>query len=229
MKKLILPILAAVLFSSASFASNDREDNNGSQQFNADLSLKNNIDIANRITSNTTLANKNYIDTTAKGGNAYVAPVTATADSNSIASTGAIKNSAAGGASQSGSSVSFNQEGTKYPNQAPPVYSTSAPSFSQRNCTPVGSVNASGPFGGLGVAFPMGGDICNGLNEADKVGDWERESGDAKLWLVQCNLMVQKDSDLGEAFEESGYSCKDAYIQRQAKINADAKQRALMR
>jgi len=133
------------------------------------------------------------------------------------ASTGEINNRSSGGA------VSFNQSGTKYPNQAPTIFSTSAPSYSQRNCTPVGSVNASGPFGGLGVAFPMGGDVCNGLNESDKIAEWERESGDAKLWLVQCNLMIEKDSDLADAFEESGYSCKEAFIKRQADANARAK------
>jgi len=141
----------------------------------------------------------------------------------SSSATGAIKNDSAGG------SVSFNQAGTKYPNQAPTIFSTSAPSYSQRNCTPVGSVNASGPFGGLGIAFPMGGDVCNGLNESDKIAEWERESGDAKLWLVQCNLMIEKDSDLADAFEESGYSCKDAFIKRQADANARAKMNLLNR
>jgi len=130
------------------------------------------------------------------------------------------------GSESSTGAISYNNQ-VKYPNQAPPIVTTSAPSFSQRNCTPVGSVNASGPFGGLGIAFPMGGDVCNGLNESDKIGEWERESGDAKLWLVQCNLMVQKDSDLEDAFEASGYSCKDAYTLRQAKVNAQAKMRAL--
>lgn len=162
-----------------------------------------------------------------------------TSSSHSTSIAGAISGAVAGvgnvsastGPSNSGSTaetgaISYNNQ-VKYPHQAPPVFSTSAPSYSQRNCTPVGSVNASGPFGGLGVAFPMGGDICNGLNEADKIADWERESGDAKLWLVQCNLMVAKDSELEEAFEASGYSCKDAYIQRQAKVNSDAKMRAL--
>jgi hypothetical protein len=135
--------------------------------------------------------------------------------SSSGASMGEIKNDSAGGNVQI--------QGNKYPNQAPTIFSTSAPSYSQRNCTPVGSVNASGPLGGLGFAFPMGGDVCNGLNESDKIAEWERESGDAKLWLVQCNLMIQKDSDLADAFEDSGYSCKDAYIKRQADANARAK------
>lgn len=162
-----------------------------------------------------------------------------TSDSRSTAVSGAVAGAIAGvgnvssstGPTSSGSTaqtgaISYNNQ-VKYPNQAPPVFGTSAPSYSQRNCTPVGSVNASGPFGGLGIAFPMGGDVCNGLNESDKIGEWERESGDAKLWLVQCNLMVEKDSDLADAFEASGYSCKDAYIQRQAKVNAEAKMRAL--
>lgn len=123
------------------------------------------------------------------------------------------------------SNVEFKND---YPNQAPAVFTTSAPSYSQRNCTPVGSVNASGPFGGLGIAFPMGGDVCNGLNTADKLADWERETGDMKLWLVQCNLMVEANDDLEEAFEKSGYSCKDAYIQRQAEANTRAKMTALI-
>jgi hypothetical protein len=134
-------------------------------------------------------------------------------------------NGSGGSASAGGANVSF--QGEKYPNQAPPIFTTSAPSFSQRNCTPVGSVNASGPFGGLGIAFPMGGATCDGLNTADKLADWERESGDLKLWLVQCNLMVVANDDLAEAFENSGYSCQDAYIKRQAEANSRAKMTAL--
>ena len=130
------------------------------------------------------------------------------------------------GASASNGNVTFN--GEKYPNQAPVVVTTSSPSFSQRNCTPVGSVNASGPFGGLGVAFPMGGQTCDGLNVSDKTDAWAAQYNDLELWRVSCELLVVSNDDLAEAFENANYSCKAAYEKQVARVVADKKMRSLI-
>jgi len=219
MRNYILSILILSFLIAPVYANGRGDDDNSSinQQTSVTtlLGVQNETSIKNSSDSRSNATSGAIAGATAGGGDAYAKG--GQSFSGSAASTG--------GVAVSPSYVNS----VKYPNQAPTVFTTSSASYSQRNCTPVGSVNASGPFGGLGIAFPMGGDVCNGLNEADKISDWERESGDAKLWLVQCNLMVQKDSDLADAFEASGYSCKDAYVQRQAKINAVAKQQALMR
>lgn len=130
-------------------------------------------------------------------------------------------------AGSSNGNMTINQGSIKYPNQAPAIFTTSAPSFSQRNCTPVGSVNASGPFGGLGVAFPMGGATCDAENIADIIDGWVRDSGDLKLWEVACETLVSANDDLSDAFEKVGYNCHDAYVKRQAKVNSEAKMQVL--
>lgn len=131
---------------------------------------------------------------------------------------------AASGGTGNGTVTTQVDTGSKYPNQAPPIFATSSPSFSQRNCTPVGSVTASGPFGGIGVAAPMGGGTCDGLNISDLLNQWIKDTGNQRLWLVECNLMVTANSDLEEAFEKSQYSCQQAYIDRKVATESAAKQ-----
>ena len=141
----------------------------------------------------------------------------------SSAKSGSFSN---GGSAQNGS-VSVN--GTKYTNQAPPVFMTSAPSFSQRNCQAVGSVTASGPFGGLGAAFGLNSDTCDAENLSDIIEAWVRDTNDQKLWEVECEMLVSANDNLADAFEKAHYSCHDAYVKREAAANTRAKMAALNR
>lgn len=118
---------------------------------------------------------------------------------------------------------------TNYPNQAPPIYQTSSPSFSNRNCRPVGSVNATTPLAGAGVAFPMAGNTCDALNISDIMDAWVKNTGNQRLWLVECNLLVIANDDLEEAFEKSQYSCQQAYIDQKAALTAKANQEVAIR
>ena len=148
-------------------------------------------------------------------------------NSSNYSNSGANANGGNSTGSNSNSSTT-NITSIKYPNQAPAIYTTSAPSFSQRNCTPVGSVNASGPFGGLGIAFPMGGDTCNAENLSDIMSSWIQETGDQRLWEVECEMLVEANDSLAEAFEKVKYSCHDAYITRISKLNANTKMNILL-
>lgn len=211
----------SMLFSTSAFSKDHDDDNNNGPTFN------------HSGNQHQAQAQQSY--------NAALSNAEATAKANSYANSAANSASNSGVNSNIANTVNPNQSSNstgstsnstttfsnKYPNQAPPIYTTSSPSFSQRNCTPVGSVNGSGPFGGLGIAFPMGGDTCNGLNISDKVKEWRTDSNDEKLWLVECNLMISANDDLEEAFEKSGYSCQAAYNERISKIRAAAQQQTL--
>jgi hypothetical protein len=193
-----------------------------------------NIGIENEISTRTSVDVDSKNTANAVGGGAFVnssfsgsvGPSSSTSSVSglsSTSSTGAIKNSAGG------ASVSLNQQysGNKYPNQAPPIYTSTSPSFSQRNCQAVGSAAASGPFGGISAAFGLNSDTCDAENLADILNQWVQETGDQRLWEVNCNNLVISNDNLAEAFEKSGYSCHDAYVNKLAKINARAKMDAL--
>jgi hypothetical protein len=221
MKKLIP--LTLFLIASNVYATNNTTPTPASTQ-NQTTNVSSTAANLNHNALNTTSTFNNHFSDTSQdmaisnsSAGAYANPtITSTHDGSNTNST----------ASSGNSTIVNSSDNVNYPNQAPPIYTTSSPSFSQRNCTPVGSVNASSPFGGLGVAMPMGGTTCDALNIADLVAQWSKDTNNQRLWLVQCNLMVSANDDLEEAFEKSKYSCEQAYKDRVAalqQVNAQVK------
>jgi hypothetical protein len=155
-------------------------------------------------------------------GNVINLPAVGTA-----AGTGNLSNSGSQQLSGTQSVSAVNVAGsTNYsvPNQAPPIYMTSSPSFSNRNCKPVGSANVTSPFAGVGIAVPMGGVTCDALNISDVIDIWVKETGNQRLWLVECELLAGSNDELAEAFKKAEYSCKQAYLDKKSAIDAKAKQ-----